>query len=532
MNNNLRNIISILLLFHFNLSGCKQELYIENDEDHLVVVFFSTSSSLSSSLLKSAATVEEDKINEVILYGINGNGNIIKTFHKQNPLSNEGIELIVTKEFKSFYAIANPPNGMNTENLTTIDDLSTLLADYTDAPASPFLMSGKGDIDNYIVNIQLVRTVAKVEITGIGFQMTSVTVENAPKQGLVFNENQSVPGTFTTYTYSSPLPQPLTLYFAENSTQNPIKFVVNGTLQGKPVNYQFELDQVVRNNRYPVNVSAKNNNYENGIKILAIGNSYSENAMQALIELLGQAGVNRNNTKLVTAYIAGGSLSNHVSYINGKPNTDWPLLKYTFTAPAGQTIQTISKNNEFSVLDMLKEEPWDIITLQQGSLESGVVSTYNADLNFLINYVKTNATKNPNYKLGWHMTWAWASSYSNYASGNPYKNQTDMFQKICGAVSTIIKPIPDFDFIIPAGTAIQNFRVYNSRDDLNSDGTHLNNLGCYIVSAMWVKTITGFDIANLTTQSWPEIGFTMDAPLLQKVVQAVDNAYNNPFQSP
>ena len=132
------------------------------------------------------------------------------------------------------------------------------------------------------------------------------------------------------------------------------------------------------------------------------------------------------------------------------------------------------------------------------------------------------------------MTWAYASSNM---SGHYAGIQRDMYNSICSTVQTKIVTNNAFDFIIPTGTAIQNARGYYG-DILNSDGTHLSNPGCYIAGAMWVKTITGFDISKLTipyTASGSYYGsstYTITADDLMKVVQSVNAAANLPFQSP
>ena len=132
------------------------------------------------------------------------------------------------------------------------------------------------------------------------------------------------------------------------------------------------------------------------------------------------------------------------------------------------------------------------------------------------------------------MTWAWTNGHSFY--NRIYGNQSNMYQAICTAVQTIIVPKLNtgvFDLIIPTGTAIQNYRVHG--DHLNHDGTHLTNLGCYIAAAMWIKTITGYDIAKLSTpyvanKTWggaPSV--TINARDLPDIVQAVNAAATTPF---
>ena len=231
--------------------------------------------------------------------------------------------------------------------------------------------------------------------------------------------------------------------------------------------------------------------------------------------------------KLVNAYIMAGTLNQHAT--NARNGTATGLVRQEFSANGKYTETPIQTNGSF--LALIKEEPWDVITLQQGSTSSGVASTYNVDLTDLISYVNNNKT-NLNFKFGWHMTWAWALTGA-YNSWSPYSGQNDMYTKICSAVQTAIVP-KGFDFIIPTGTAIQNYRgVYG--DILNdTDNTHLNNLGHYIATAMWIKTIAGYDFSNLVTPYYNSQHYntgtpiTIDATLRDRIALAVNNADASP----
>ena len=472
----------------------------------------------------------------------------------------------------------NLESSLVTAPPSTVSDLKSLTASFATAPSpASLLMSGSAEIENATANIQLIRAVSKIEITGKNnFIITSVTVMNTPDRGYVFNQGTpSVPVSATRTSYpvvTSPTP---ILYVAESTIGNPVQFEVVGKYDGNEAKYTFSITDnrepvnIVRNTHYQVNITpitedecivtfiipdwedetADNyvivytppNSYKKGIKILAIGNSYSENSLQYMADLLLQLGIgegNKANIKLVNAYIAGGTLKNHAD--NARNNTSINLYRQTYNESG------IATNvGGFTLQQLIKEDDWDVITLQQASEDSGDPDTYNIDLVYLIDYVNTNAT-NPKFKLGWHMTWAYAESYitGNVNYTDLYGNQDGMYHAICNTVQDKISPKPDgaFDYIIPTGTAIQNARTHYSDEEISYDGSHLENLGCYIASAMWIKTITGYDIAKLTTPypmylEWDEILYgpsptetTINASTLLKVVEAVNAAATNPFE--
>ena len=267
--------------------------------------------------------------------------------------------------------------------------------------------------------------------------------------------------------------------------------------------------------------------YKNGIKLLAIGNSFSQDAMYYLFDMLCQLGVNENGIVLVNACIGGCDLFAHMQ--NAKNDTA-AYIRQTFHRGG-----RIGLSDSFWTLkDIIKSQSWDVITLQQASHSSGRAETYNDDLDYLINYVKAQAI-NPTFRLGWHMTWAYRenprSIHPAFADYN--FSQRQMYDKIGNAVKSKIVPNKAFDFIIPSGIAIQNARQHFG-DVLNNaeDGFHLNNLGRYIAAVIWVKAITGLNIADLMASynafaDGP--GVVINENMLSKIIQSVNAATILPF---
>lgn len=184
------------------------------------------------------------------------------------------------------------------------------------------------------------------------------------------------------------------------------------------------------------------------------------------------------------------------------------------------------RNNDKSLLDGLRDENWDIITMQQASNLSGLPNTYNSDLDNLISYVQKNKTDSKS-KLVWHMTWAYQSDSTHVKFANYDNNQYIMYNSIVKAVQLKIITNPNFKLIIPTGTAIQNVRATYIGDTLTRDGYHLTyELGRYIAGVTWFKALTGLAINNLSYV--PNVN-EIPGSYLAIIKNAVNNAVSNPF---
>jgi len=224
-----------------------------------------------------------------------------------------------------------------------------------------------------------------------------------------------------------------------------------------------------------------------GVKILAIGNSFSEDAMEWLYQIFEDAGY--ADITLGYLYMGGQSLAGHWDQAkNDKSGYD-----YRKKTPAAHG----SWSHRESTMEYgLKDEAWDVITLQQASGYSGLPVTYNADLDNLVGYILSRKT-NPDARLGWHMTWAYQADSSHADFPRYGSDQMTMYNAIVAAVREKIVPNDAFDFVIPAGTAIQNMRTSYVGDTLTRDGYHLSQMGRYLAGLAWYKAITGGELEGL-----------------------------------
>lgn len=232
-------------------------------------------------------------------------------------------------------------------------------------------------------------------------------------------------------------------------------------------------------------VTEKEEESDGIVRILAIGNSFSQDAVeQYLYNLFDAAGI---EVIIGNLYIGGCSLETH--YNNSQSNAaSYEYRKVVKGSKAQETGKTMQHG--------ITNENWDYIVLQQASPKSGQYDTYTPYLQGLIDYVKANAT-NKKLKIGFHQTWAYASSYTDASFNNYGKDQMTMYNAITSATSQVMAAYGDLKFIAPSGTAIQNGRNSYLGDTFNRDGTHLEvTYGRYTAACTWFETISGQSVVG------------------------------------
>ena len=250
------------------------------------------------------------------------------------------------------------------------------------------------------------------------------------------------------------------------------------------------------------------------LKVLAIGNSFSVDGMEYLWDICRAGGV--ETVVLGNLYIGGCTLNTHWTNIAGEKRA------YTYYK---NTNGTWTKTDNVSVQTALKQESWDVITVQQASGSSGKPDTYGS-LSKILDHVETNKT-NPTARILWHMTWAYQGDSDHSAFSNYNSDQATMYQAIVDTVEEVILPNTVFDGVIPSGTAIQNLRTSYVGDTVTRDGYHLHKgIGRYTAAMTWFAAITG---RSLETIEWVPDGYRTLYADLPMIRQAVTNAIKTPY---
>lgn len=212
------------------------------------------------------------------------------------------------------------------------------------------------------------------------------------------------------------------------------------------------------------------------IKILAIGNSFSQDAVEQYLWNLADA--DNSNVIIGNLYYGGCSLEQHWDFlVNNKSSYSYRKIV------DGAKVDT----PQFSLPEALADEDWDYVSFQQASHFSGMPLTYAPYLDNLIAYVRQHVKKSA--KFIFHSTWAYAGNSKHKGFANYSGSQEVMYDEII-ATTQLVMDAYNFDILIPSGTAIQNARTSTLGDTMNRDGFHLNlTYGRYTAACTWYEAI-------------------------------------------
>lgn len=208
------------------------------------------------------------------------------------------------------------------------------------------------------------------------------------------------------------------------------------------------------------------------MKVLSIGNSFSQDAHRWLYDVCKSAGKEIYNVNL---YYGGCSLYQHWDfYINDKQEYDYEIK--------GEPLRKIG------LMEALKAEKWDVITYQQASHDSGIYDKYQP---FLCDLHKVVKEVCPDAKFYIHKTWAYEidSPHGSFVLYN--HDQKYMYECLSEAYAKAAESI-GVD-VIPVGDVIQYLRDNTKEFDyknggltLNRDGFHLSyDYGRYAAALAW-----------------------------------------------
>lgn len=269
------------------------------------------------------------------------------------------------------------------------------------------------------------------------------------------------------------------------------------------------------------------------LKILVIGNSYSRDSFMYAPFILKNYGI---NIELGIYYRGGASLANHVS--------EWNTASNSFDYIDTETLQAWSQTrSNFSPKMAVEYKDWDIITLQQGSVDSVSESTFEPATRNLVKLINASRVGKP-YKLAWNI------NHNRKSSGSDY-------DAVAKTILTNIKATIDREpigLLFPYGTSIFIARKDSNIGNLGgggylwaSDNVHLNEgLPCYIAALANVEAlfrvyyphlsvmgdITRPTQTNITAwgvkeQNGTSVGVTDDNCFLAQIYAV--NANNNPW---
>ena len=217
------------------------------------------------------------------------------------------------------------------------------------------------------------------------------------------------------------------------------------------------------------------------LRILGVGNSFTDDGMMYLPDLLAAAGI--HNVVLGRLYYPGCSLRQHCEF----DAADAP--RYIYYKSTQNRWETVS--DAATLREGVEDERWDVLVLQQSSAYSGAYFSYEPWLGRLIERVRYYCP-NAGACVAWQMTWSYGSASDHDAFPRYDRDSKVMYDAIVDAVRRLMEQT-GIDVVIPTGTAVENLRAgafNNPPLDFTRDGYHLDE-GCgrYTAACTWFQTL-------------------------------------------
>lgn len=217
------------------------------------------------------------------------------------------------------------------------------------------------------------------------------------------------------------------------------------------------------------------------MKILAIGNSFSQDATRYLHGIARAGGV---SLKVVNLYIGGCSLYRH--YRNMLSGSDAYSLE----------LNGVSSGFYVSMKEALLSDEWDVVTLQQNSANSWKEESYEPYLSRLAAFVREHA---PAAKLYLHKTWAYENGCKRLELIGA-ESAEQMFNDLTRAYDRA-RDLISADGMIYSGDAMYRLHSELMKEERSAfrDTFHASlGLGRYLLGLMWYGTLCGGDVAGNT----------------------------------
>ena len=275
--------------------------------------------------------------------------------------------------------------------------------------------------------------------------------------------------------------------------------------QGRHFDYSTLEDGIPDSVRYHVNPEFPVRT--DSLRILAIGNSFTDDAMQYMDDLVEASGI---DTERICVY----SLTEGSSDFDTWVNKDYAFTDFQLKKEAGK-----AEMKDKGPLQLLLGQNWDVIVIQQSSTLSYDWKSF-ASLKTLEEKLLSDCT-NSAVCLAFQLVWS--------------HDKMEMPYVLEGNIACCKKMMTRYgiDLIIPTGIAIQNARNTSLNDNmyLTRDYWHLNKgIARYIATATWFETIVKpvFHVSITDIACMPTGDYTSDDIALAR--QCVASAVAHPLE--
>ncbi len=264
------------------------------------------------------------------------------------------------------------------------------------------------------------------------------------------------------------------------------------------------------------------------LKVLMIGNSFSVCVGVYLPSIVKS--VPGNTLELTSAMIGGCPFEKHAANLK-KAETDPNFKPYRITVWSSDSPQKAKKTFKGSVNELLKNNQYDIVTIQQASPKSWDYATYQPFAAEVIAYIRKHQ---PKAEIVVQQTWAYRCDHPKLKPNSTKArwdfDQTGMYERICASYKKLAET-GKFR-VIPMGDAVQPFRYYtpgkyqpstgefkepavpsnagdvvgrgywkkdpkSGESKLHFDRIHLNPTGHYLQACVWFTALYGEPVSKI-----------------------------------
>ena len=240
------------------------------------------------------------------------------------------------------------------------------------------------------------------------------------------------------------------------------------------------------------------------LRLFLIGNSFSQNATRYLPQLAEEGG---HPLKIGRAELGGCSLQRH-----------WEIAEAAEKDPQDPKGKAYKGK---SLRELLSEGKWDVVTIQQNSMNSGDSTTYMPYAKKLVDLVKSIQ---PNARIVMQQTWAYrsdAKKFTQIADNQFASNAAEMWEKSRAAYhavaarlgislfpvgdafwkittnpKTAYSPDTKYNFENPPYPTLPNQQNslhtgyrWDKEKKLAFDANHANEAGCFLGGLVWYSVL-------------------------------------------
>ena len=243
------------------------------------------------------------------------------------------------------------------------------------------------------------------------------------------------------------------------------------------------------------------------MRILTIGNSFSEDATRYLSQIAKAQGV---YFEVVNACIGGCSLERHYRNMLGGAKDYWLCYNGSYTG------------FNITLEEALLSRQWDVVTIQQVSHDSPKKDTFYPYITELVDYIRTCQ---PKAKLLLQETWAYEDGSHRLTVELGYKTRKEMLSDIQASYRAAAES-EGLDGIIPSGTLLDKL-LDSGIEKVHRDTFHASfGLGRYALALLWFRMLTGKSVAENPFCSFDVPVSAEEVEIAKRVVDSFEPLWN------